>query len=94
MRGAVIVLALALAGCGGVELAPPVLPVALCADPEPEPVGPVISIDQEVSSDVASIRALGPDLALALKKFRDVDHPAWGRRQAERLKEARRICTR
>lgn len=93
MRLFVLVCALALASCGPtkrVDVQP--LPAVACADVEPEPMAPAITEVQRLAVDVATINALGVDLAVPVIRFRDVDHPAWGRRQAARLEEIRKSC--
>lgn len=70
----------------GVVIPPP---ASVCADLEPEPTAPVITLEQRLALDVATVRVLGQDLAVPFIRFRDVEHPAWGRRQAERIRQAR-----
>lgn len=71
---------------GAVPIPPP---ASVCAEIEAEPVSPELTSDQRLSLDVATVRVLGQDLAVPLIRFRDVSHPAWGRRQAERIRAAR-----
>lgn len=70
----------------GVVIPPP---AAVCAEVEAEPSAPDLTPEQRLALDVATVRVLGQDLAVPLIRFRDVAHPAWGRRQAERLRAAR-----
>lgn len=92
MRGAGLILAAALAACTptppveGVVIPPPAV---VCAELELEPTSPVLTDEQRLALDVATIRVLGQEVAVPLIRFRDVAHPAWGRRQAERVRAAR-----
>jgi len=52
---------------------------------EPAPVGPVLTPVQQLAVDTGLIRALGPELGAAYVQWRDVDYPAWARRQAARV---------
>lgn len=93
MRALVLIAAVAVAACSPtqrLEVVP--LPAVACAAVEPEPVSPVITDVQRLSVDVATINAVGVDLAVPLIRFRDVEHPAWGRRQANRLEEIIKSC--
>ena len=93
MRALVLIAAGAVAACSPthrLDVAP--LPSVACAAVEPEPVAPAITDVQRLSVDVATINAVGVDLAVPLIRFRDVEHPAWGRRQAARLEEIRKSC--
>lgn len=71
---------------GAVPIPPP---ASACAEIEPEPVAPVLSPEQRLALDVATIKVLGQELAVPVIRFRDVAHPAWGRRQAERVRQTR-----
>lgn len=94
MRSRLIVWTLAglLAACTptppveGVVLPPP---ASVCAEPEAEPVAPDLTPEQRLALDVATVRVLGQALAVPVIRFRDVEHPAWGRRQAERVRASR-----
>lgn len=92
MHRAGLILLAGLAACTpkppveGVALPPPAV---VCSELEPEPVGPVLSEEQRLALDVATVRILGQEVAVPLIRFRDVAHPAWGRRQAERVRAAR-----
>ena len=94
MRSRLIIWSLAglLAACTpkppveGVTIPPP---ASVCAELEAEPVAPALSPEQRLALDVATVRVLGQDLAVPVIRFRDVDHPAWGRRQAERVRASR-----
>lgn len=93
MRALVLIVAVAVSACSPtqrLEVVP--LPAVACAAVEPEPVAPEITEVQRLSVDVATINAVGVDLAVPLIRFRDVEHPAWGRRQAARLEEIRKSC--
>lgn len=70
----------------GVVIPPP---ASVCAEVEAEPVAPDLTSEQRLALDVATVRVLGQELAVPVIRFRDVAHPAWGRRQAERIKQAR-----
>lgn len=70
----------------GVVIPPP---SAVCAEIEAEPMAPVLTPEQRLALDVATVRVLGQDLAVPVIRFRDIEHPAWGRRQSERLRQAR-----
>lgn len=70
----------------GVVIPPPAV---VCAELEPEPTPPSLTDEQRLALDVATIRVLGQEVAVPLIRFRDVAHPAWGRRQAERVRAAR-----
>lgn len=83
MRGA-IALALMVTGCAGTPPLDP-CPAAVSGPLEPEPQGPDLTAVQQLAADAGLIRALGPDLAAAYTQYRDVDHPAWARRQAARV---------
>lgn len=90
MRHAVLssLCAVALAACATTEPAPQ--PLVLCdaaagAPVEPEPQPPVLTDAQRLAADVAVVTTLGPDLGAALIRWTDVEHPAWGRRQAARV---------
>lgn len=71
---------------GAVPIPPP---ASVCAEIEAEPVAPDLTPEQRLALDVATVRVLGQELAVPLIRFRDVSHPAWGRRQAERIRAAR-----
>lgn len=71
---------------GAISMPPP---ASVCAEIEAEPVAPDLTPEQRLALDVATVRVLGQDLAVPVIRFRDVAHPAWGRRQAERLRAAR-----
>lgn len=93
----VLVATLALVGCAttGADVPiPPLdpLPAAICAPPEPEPQGPAITQDQQTAGDAAVIVALGEALGIPLIRHREVEHPAWGRRQAERVRAGAEYC--
>lgn len=86
MRRASVVgaLCLALAACA---TTPSVQPLVLC-DTQPveaEPVAPMLTDAQRLAADVALVGALGPVLGAAVIRWTDVEHPAWGRRQAARV---------
>lgn len=92
MRISALILLAALAACTpnppveGVVLPPPAV---VCAEDEAEPIAPDLTAEQRLALDVATIRVLGQEVAVPLIRFRDVAHPAWGRRQAERVRAAR-----
>lgn len=96
MRALVLLAALAVAGCattrGPVAVPLDPLPASICAPPEPEPQGPAITPDQQTAGDVGVIRALGEALGIAIIQHREVTHPAWGRRQAERVRAGAEYC--
>lgn len=68
------------------------LPASICAPVEAEPQGPAITPDQQTTGDAAVIVALGEALGVPLIRHREVEHPAWGRRQAERVKAGVDYC--
>lgn len=80
-----LIAAVTLAGC--IDRPVPVEPLVLCdTQPvEPEPVKPMLTPAQRLAADVAIVTALGPDLGAAVIRWTDVEHPAWGRRQAARV---------
>lgn len=88
--------AFALAACGttGVEPRPALdpLPSSICAPVESEPQGPALTPEQQTTGDAAVIVALGEAIGVPLIRHREVEHPAWGRRQAERVKDAVAYC--
>ena len=88
--------ALSLAACGTTGVPPRAaldpLPAAICAPVEAEPQGPAITPDQQTTGDAAVIVALGEALGVPLIRHREVEHPAWGRRQAERVKAGVDYC--
>lgn len=92
MKRMIIIGALVLAGCETTR--PPVapLPAVVCAEVEPEPVAPVVTSEQELAIDIAIARAVGEEIGAAWIRYRDVALPAWGRRQAARLEEGRKLC--
>lgn len=96
IRTALITLVgLALAACGTTGDPAPMLdplPSSICAPVEPEPQGPDMTPDQQTAGDAAVIVALGETIGVPLIRHREVEHPAWGRRQAERLEDAVAYC--
>lgn len=96
-RASCLLVAALLAGCTPTIVDPPIVPLDPCpasalAEPEAEPVAPQISPDMQMVADAALIYALTGDVAAALIRYRDVDHPAWGRRQAERVRATQAWC--
>lgn len=87
-------LTLAACGHGGQTVITPLdpLPASICAPPEPEPQGPDLTPEQQTAADVGVIVALGETVGVPLIRHREVEHPAWGRRQAERVKAAADYC--
>lgn len=86
--------ALALAACqttSPVVVADP-CPTVASAPAEPEPQAPVLTDAQRLAVDVAIIRALGEPLGAAVIRWTDVEHPAWGRRQAARVEATAAWC--
>lgn len=86
-RTLAIAAVLALAAC---DRPVPVQPLAQCpvsatAPVEPEPAAPVLTEAQREAVDVAIIMALGEPWGVAVIRWTDVEHPAWGRRQAARV---------
>lgn len=85
----------ACAGLAACDPSPPVEgviippPASACAEVEAEPTPPVLTSEQRLALDVATITVLGQELAVPVIRFRDVGHPAWGRRQAERVRQTR-----
>jgi hypothetical protein len=82
---AVLAVCALLVGC--TDRPVPVKPLVLCdSQPvEPEPPKPALTDAQRLAIDVAIIQAVGPDLGTAIIRWTDVEHPAWGRRQAARV---------
>jgi hypothetical protein len=70
----------------GVEVPPP---PSACAPVEDEPKRPSLTGDQLLKLDAAAIAALGLPLAQSFIRWADVDHPAWGRRNAARVEATR-----
>jgi len=93
---AAVMAALGLTACGttGVEPRPALdpLPSSICAPVEVEPQGPALTPEQQTTGDAAVIVALGETIGVPLIRHREVEHPAWGRRQAERVKDAAAYC--
>lgn len=91
-----LILALFLAGCGGQTgpalVEPVICPASATAALEPEPARPVLTEEQQLALDIATITALGPDLGQALIRFTDAEHPAYARRLAARIEETRVWC--
>lgn len=86
----VVLLGLSLAACGttGTSMPPAPLdpcPVSAVAPGETAPVGPQLTPAQQLAVDRGVIAALGAELAAAYVQWRDVDYPAWARRQAARV---------
>lgn len=96
MRSASIALAaaLALAACDRPLPVQPLTqcPVSATAPVEPEPAAPVLTEAQRAAVDVAIIVALGEPLGVALIRWTDVEHPAWGRRQGARVTATGEWC--
>jgi len=95
MRRASVVLCVSalLAGCAHLPAAPkPACNIAASAPVEPEPQPPALTPEQRTAADVALITALGEPLGVALIRWTDVEHPAWGRRQAARVTAVRAAC--
>lgn len=92
MKRLVLMCALLLAGCETTK--PPVqpLPAVICAQVEHEPVAPAVTDEQALAIDIAIARAVGEAIGAAWIRYRDVALPAWGRRQAARLEEGRKLC--
>lgn len=67
-------------------------PVSATAPVESEPQGPVLTDAQRQSADVAIIVAVGDVVGVEVIRHSDVEHPAWGRRQAARVEATRAWC--
>lgn len=67
-------------------------PASATAEVEVEPVAPALDAAQRLAVDVAIVQAVGPVLGSAVIRFTDVDHPAWGRRQAARVEMTKAAC--
>lgn len=83
---------LAPAGCASTPVTAPICPASATAPVEAEPVAPALTEAQRQAADVAIILALGEPLGAALIRFTDVEHAAWGRRQAARVTATRAWC--
>lgn len=92
MKRLVIIGALAMSGCETMKEQVAPLPAVVCAEVEPEPVAPAVTSEQELAIDIAIARAVGEEMGAAWIRYRDVAFPAWGRRQAARLEEGRKLC--
>lgn len=93
---ALVVLSLAACKTPGSIVATPLdpLPTAICAPIEPEPQGPALTPDQLTTADAAVIVALGEALGIPYIRWLAVEHPAWGRRQADRVQAGAAECAR
>lgn len=91
-----VVLSLAACQTPGTTVATPLdpLPTALCAPLEPEPAAPVLTDDQLTTADAAVLVALGEALGIPYIRHWAVEHPAWGRRQADRVAAGVAECAR
>ena len=68
-----------------------VCPAYLTAPVEPEPLAPVLSAEQRLALDTASVRAVGTDLT-AQTALAGVQTFGWGRRGWSRVKAAAEWC--
>lgn len=86
---------LALGACDRpLPLAPVVdqCPVSATSPVEPEPQGPALTEAQREAADVAIIVAIGDVVGVRVIRHSDVEHPAWGRRQAARVTATAAWC--
>lgn len=98
MRRLILALPFLLAACAHNEV-PPIEPIvtvcdsaSVTAEVEPEPEAPTMTDAQREAMDMAMIGALGATLAASVTLYREIAHPAWGRRQASRVEAIQSLC--
>lgn len=87
MKRLALAAVLGLSACATGEKPDLVVPASLCAEVAPEPS---VSLPEDVllKLDMVTVEVLGVEVAIPYIQARDVDRPAWGRRNAERLRQA------